>query len=560
MKSVEYEGVVYRSLTELHRAKANRSVTYQHFYARIRKGWEIRDALNTPGDSHAVRFNGRTYRDLRALHRAAAAEGVTFNAFHKRVTDAGWSVRRALKTPMPEIAERTFTVDGRHFTSIAALARAAGITYMAAVRRCYRGFTDQEIFYGRTKSNRAKPDSVDIDGKSSKRKSTPITVNGIAYRSIYYAHKTLKPPVPIITIRARLRYGWTSEQAFGLQERVDGRRSPDKRRIVIGERRLTIKQASEEYGVTVTTIRGRLARGATSEQAVGLVPLTDLAPRGARRAVRKRESPSEPPIEVNGVAYASIGALAKAYGLKESLIRNRIVTLHMSPTEAVGKSARQQVVVDGITYRSVADAFKQLGKVGQATFYRRRKAGQDLRECLGLNRVTSPKTYRVDGREFATLKEVALAYDMPLGLLQSRAARLGLDEAIHGHVGRTGRYSRRRFRANPQLAASAATVYLIQVTTPEGVLHKIGITRQTVRSRMSNHKHSLIAAYHGRLADVYEVEQGLLKRFEANRYKASVAFAGRTETLLLLAHELETLQSHLAEVAKRFGCRKGRHV
>jgi len=43
----------------------------------------------------------------------------------------------------------------------------------------------------------------------------PITVNGIQYRSIVEAWRTLSPPtLKLITVRLRLRNGWHPEDAF----------------------------------------------------------------------------------------------------------------------------------------------------------------------------------------------------------------------------------------------------------------------------------------------------------------------------------------------------------
>lgn len=80
-------------------------------------------------------------------------------------------------------------------------------------------------------------------------------------------------------------------------------------------------------------------------------------------------------------------------------------------------------------------------------------------------------------------------------------------------------------------------LYFIKIKLSSGVLHKIGITQKQTSQRFNSYKFELIHEVKGRLQDIYELEQLIVKEFAYLHYCAEDEFEGRTETFLLTDEE-----------------------
>jgi hypothetical protein len=564
MKAVTHNGKTYRSMAALHRECAAKTVTYQHLMNRLRVGWELGEALTTPGETNAVIYNGRTYRSLKALYRSLRPQSVALQTFTTRVAVRGWTIAKALSTPTAHAHTRQFEVDGVLYKSLGELARAAGITYMAAVRRCYRGFTDSEVFHGRPKRP-VNPTSATQDRRPKRvtkdRRRKPVTIAGVHYDSMVAAHRALKPKADLTAIKARLRYDWTLEQAFETEPKADGRALAAKYVVAIDGATLSIATAARIYGVPSRTIRARLGRGATGKQAVGLEPMTlrnTTKPKCQKAPKANPQSLSM--YVVDGVAYESMASLAKAFGLPYSLVRARIKDFRWDVKRSVTQPQSKSVSINGQTYRSAASAWKAIGQTQRHTFDRRLRLGYSLECCLGFTPIPPRHTWTVEGKEYNSLREVATAYGLSLGVLQQRLTFLDLSEAVNYRHRNVGRYTLQRCRQNKSLARSSATVYFVRVTTADGDLHKIGITTQSLAGRLHSNRFEVLSTYWGSLASVLRIEGALLRLFSANLYAAPRSFAGRTETFLLLPAEEASMLEQMGRFAAKHGCAPGTHL
>ena len=556
MKPVTYNGVVYRSMVALHRACAAPSVTYQHLTNRLRAGWELGDALTTAGDTNAVTYKGRVFPSLRAIHSALAPSSISLSSFLDRVSNLGWSIEKALAVDTAKPTEREFVVDGIVYKGIAELARAAGISYSAAVRRCYRGFSDQEMFYGRQKKGHKA-----LEQPKGDRRRRPVVIAGVQYASIKEAYKALKPKATLCSVGARLRKGWAIEQAFELEKRVDGRSVAAKHKLTIDGAALSVREAALKYGIKARSIRDRLNRGATSAQAVGI----EKIPPGSLQ--RRTHAPKNAPrprkqvcYEVDGTAYASVASLARAYEMPYALVSMRITRYGWDPKRAVSEPPYESVVVNGVCYPSATHAWRAVGRTPEATFNRRRMNGHSLGQCLGLEPMPTRTNWEIGGKTYHSLQEVATSYGLTKAVLQRRLVSMDIEEAVRFRGHNVGRYTLRRCKQNRRLAKSLATLYFVRVTTHEGVLQKIGITRQSVAGRFSSHRFELLSTYWGSLESVLKMEQGLLRRFSMYLYAAEKSFGGRTETLLLLPEEECLVQEQIRLLGERHRCTPGAHV
>ncbi|MBL0122912.1 MAG: hypothetical protein IPP88_09310 [Betaproteobacteria bacterium] len=110
-----------------------------------------------------------------------------------------------------------FCVNGVPYLSLIELALAAKISYQRAYKRLVRGSTNHEIFFGRAK----KPTA---DKPQRRPRGKQLTVGGQTYDNFAAAHTAIKPNCSLNAARARLRYGYSAEEALGIVFRVDGRK------------------------------------------------------------------------------------------------------------------------------------------------------------------------------------------------------------------------------------------------------------------------------------------------------------------------------------------------
>jgi len=112
------------------------------------------------------------------------------------------------------------------------------------------------------------------------------------------------------TLARRLRYGWTSEQAVGLEEKPK-RIGSAKKVIYKGITYANLKSIAEAFGKNTATLCRKLREGQTLEEA-----LTDRH--------EKRISANAKAVEFNGKSYPSTQALVDKYHVKSSVFKKRL--------------------------------------------------------------------------------------------------------------------------------------------------------------------------------------------------------------------------------------------
>jgi hypothetical protein len=440
---------------------------------------------------------------------------------------------------MAKNKKHLYFVNNTVYETLTELAKDAGISYPAAYARKRRGWTDEEIFHGRPKTKKEDNLSKTKKTVSKKRgaKSTAIIINGKKYDSVRHAYNVLQPEVPLNTVRQRLYYGWSLEESLEIVKRADGRRTPSTARMLFLEgERLNSSEAARKYQVPYSTVLDRIRRGATDEQAVGLSPIA----RGELRAQStiKRKKRIQRDYHVGGKTYNSIRELADAYDLSPTLIYNRINQNGWSLQKAVSEPISEEVTINGVTYRSALQAFEKIGITSLSVFQERKRRGLTLEVCLGLESLPNIYRHEVNGKSFTTLENVASFYNITLGQLNSRLQYMSLEEAVI-YTPSNGRYSKTIFERDSALANTIGHLYFVKIEFEEGALHKIGITQNSVKHRLSkqSYAHTVIREFEGKLSKIYEVEQAVLSEFQDLHYRADDEFEGRTETFLLTKQE-----------------------
>ena len=389
----------YRSVREACRALG---APYRVIIDRLHRGWDTERAFAAPvrnrdGTAKRLTIGGKRYESVAA---AARAFGVDPAIARERIR-TGWSPKKALRTPVTETLNgHTLTVRGQRYRSLAAAARAHGLAKDIAMERIRRGWKRSDAVTAPLKS-RGRPitfqgrrfASIEAacaglrvslsslttlrDGgmsiacaleellerengrgkllvqrerfKARVREQGNEGLESLQFRGVRYtstsalAHAFGVLPV---TVRGRLRLGWTVEQALGLAERPKLVRNIAEVHVA-GEVFPSMSAAARRFGVPWSVARYRLQIGATPEQAFGLSP---FEARVARTGTH---------ITVCGEEFASISAACRRWKKNPALIQQRIARGE-SPEQAFDLEPppleHAAVVVGGRPFRFLAGA------------------------------------------------------------------------------------------------------------------------------------------------------------------------------------------------------------
>jgi len=297
-----YKGRTYPSFKAL--VEAEGTVPYATVAVRVHLGWPLEKALNKPVLEQAPKepikttHKGKTFNSLADVvaEHAQVPYGVVSNRLRR-----GWKLDDALNKPKEFRARRDYTVDGKTYKTMSALARAFNLPYTTVLSRARSGYSDKEIVYGRHRKKRAANLNV---------KKHPIVVAGKSYPSKVAAARHFG--IPKSTVLRRLRDGYTPEQAVGLEKRTTnstGPRGPGagKSVIVKGKSFKSLYEAAAHYDVPHGRAKYRTEKGATVEQALGLEPYSTAYS-----------------VEFKGKMYESLKALADAHGFELHVVRGRL--------------------------------------------------------------------------------------------------------------------------------------------------------------------------------------------------------------------------------------------
>lgn len=166
--------------------------------------------------------------------------------------------------------------------------------------------------------------------------------------------------------------------------------------------------------VSIPTFVKRVREGKSVEEAL-------TAPKGRTLVTRLGSH------MVDGVEYENLPSIARAYGIKESLVYRRyhrglrgtelippkLRKDYVPPQPKPKPPSRWQITVGGKTYRSIREACRKLG-IEIHTFRNRRNRGCSVEQALGLEPIPKrprkgSRLYEIDGEELS-LNDIARKY------------------------------------------------------------------------------------------------------------------------------------------------------
>lgn len=225
MAKYNYKGKPYLSLKAIYDECGDPEiVSFGRFKSRMSDdGMEMEEALTTPTKRpNKYILDGIEYENARSAYDDNIDKAqVKYGSFQARLRK-GWDVKEALTKPPARPKgdiKKVFRVNGKTYKSISKLAIDANITYKLALGRYKAGYSDKEIFYGkagvievngveyktisiayntlkpnkplsrvRTQIKQCKRDNQPCDRAFQDEQGysqPPISCNGVTYKSIF---------------------------------------------------------------------------------------------------------------------------------------------------------------------------------------------------------------------------------------------------------------------------------------------------------------------------------------------------------------------------------------
>ena len=283
---------------------------------------------------------------------------------------------------------------------------------------------DYRRVWSRLKSGKTLDEAFQSDRLKKPGQSKKICVAGHWFGSITEAakHYGVNPR----TVHGRLAKGLTPEQALGIEVPKAG----NKLGICVdGKDFSSIADASRYFGIDPTTAYSRLRRGKSSSEVFATQPL-------------ERKTTRDIKIEVGGKRFDNLKLACEFFGIAYSKARYRfrkkwtpeqIFGLETPPAN-IAKNAPKKIVVKGITYDSLTHVAK-VYSVDPNLLARRLRMGWDMENALNLvdtEYPTKPKKVKIRNVEFASRNEAARHFGVNIGTVADRVNYMGwsLEQAL----------------------------------------------------------------------------------------------------------------------------------
>ena len=395
-------------------------------------------------------YKGKKYKSLKHLTQEKAVESITSHIVSGRLL-SGWSLEDALKIPKTRDDKKgIYSVDGKKYESLKALALDYALKYSTVLGRKRRGYSDKEIAHGPLTKQGKK---IVFNGKTFNTRKALCDAYGVKYDNFkqrvhsgwslkealeivkrkntkekkqfykgkeYPSFKTLCQAYnkPDYIVRSRLKRGWELKDALeGNKPRVDNR----ARRVVGSDKTYqSIKAAAEAHGIKPATLSDRLRRGVPIEEALEIAPIKTKSNnyhKGNPRGVVGTK------ITVNGVTYKSIRKCACAFGINHETLAHRLKR-GLKPEEAVSTNNynSKSIKIEGETFASIAEASRHYD-VDEKLVGHRLRAGFTERQAVGLDNPPphgKRKPILVNDMLFETIADAARYYKLDVKMVWKR--------------------------------------------------------------------------------------------------------------------------------------------
>lgn len=259
-KQTEIGGKTYPNFNSACRAH---NVSESAVRSRLESGWSIDAAFGISGSPTRIANNAKEITVDRVTYPSLAAAAEHFlqnpSAVARRLS-SGWTEEQAVgltPPPLHVVSGVSIEVHGTHFVSVAAACKKYDVDAQLAADRIRKGWSPEQAL-GLT----PQPKRPSVNGDE-------IEVAGKVYPSRAMAAKALNLDPRLVHKRLKT-YGWTLNQAFGIDP-PPVHRSNHARKVTVGGSHFeTLSDACEAFGITISTVHRRVAGGMTLEEALVL--------------------------------------------------------------------------------------------------------------------------------------------------------------------------------------------------------------------------------------------------------------------------------------------------
>lgn len=328
-------------------------------FQSVERGYnQTRGGAAGAGVGERVTIDGKVFISRNAMARNFGLDEATVA---QRINKYGWTIEQAIglqPAPKREPHRNETIVGGRAFPSFRAACRAHNVSEVTVRKRIGLGWSTEAAFGIAPSEKKQNPNNivVSVDGQSFPSIARAASFFGLTGGAV----------------RQRLAAGWSIEQAFGM-ELPPIQKSKNSPVTVRGVLFANLGDAAERYGLKISTVRDRLKRGKTLEQAFELAP------------VESKKTRSGDSIEIAGVVYDSHAKAARALKLDPRIVHKRVKIYGWSVNQAFGlepppertPNHTREVTVEFVRYRSMKAACQHYG-IDISTVQRRLTKGMSL--------------------------------------------------------------------------------------------------------------------------------------------------------------------------------------
>ena len=306
--------------------------------------------------------------------------------------------------------EEAFTGNKREFEY-------KGVKYRSLKAAAEAYGLDHRTVWNRLKLGKSKDEAFSLENLPKTGRSAPITVEGKTYPAVSVAARVFG--VKERTIHGRLERGLTPEQAVGLESFDEG----NKQQIIVGDITFpSIAAAARHFEVPLYSVHNRLKRGRSIEEVF-------------QKGEIKRKSPRFKKISVSGLEFEQLKDACEYFNVSYSKAGTRIrrgwtieQAFELEPApKNLSKNAPKKIKFKGKKYPSASALAEEFG-VLEGNLNRRLLDGWNMEEALELvdrEWKNKPQKVTVAGLVFQTRNDAARHFGLNVGTVAGRINKMG---------------------------------------------------------------------------------------------------------------------------------------
>jgi len=206
-------------------------------------------------------------------------------------------------------------------------------------------------------------------------------------------------------------------------------------------------------------------------------------------------------------------------------LENAVTTparFHYVPNDDLGSGTARSVTIEGKEFRTISEAAREYDLIPENVLAALQK-GFTVEQALKLEIKPTEHSFFFEGKLYKSKEHLCRTFNFSITILRNRLNRgLTIRDALNlgnENIGNEGRYNQEIFERNQDLANRSGKLYFASVLINNKQRYKIGITAKTIRERLSKEflSYRLIKFIKKSLYQCYLLEKQLLNKFSIYR-------------------------------------------